>query len=59
MILAGKVLVEEQKIDKAGALVGEGAAGVCWARICATWACGVELERALEHWKLRQWEELP
>ncbi len=53
MILAGKVLVGEQKIDKAGALVGEGAAvRLLGEDLRYVGRGGLKLERALEHWKL-------
>jgi 23S rRNA (cytidine1920-2'-O)/16S rRNA (cytidine1409-2'-O)-methyltransferase len=53
MILAGKVLVEEQKIEKAGALVGENAAvRLLGEDLRYVSRGGLKLERALEHWKL-------
>jgi 23S rRNA (cytidine1920-2'-O)/16S rRNA (cytidine1409-2'-O)-methyltransferase len=53
MILAGKVLVEEQKIEKAGALVGENAAvRLLGEDLRYVSRGGLKLERALEYWKL-------
>ena len=53
LILAGKVLVEDQKIEKAGAQVSED----CVVRLLGEdlkYASrgGLKLERALEHWKI-------
>jgi 23S rRNA (cytidine1920-2'-O)/16S rRNA (cytidine1409-2'-O)-methyltransferase len=53
MILAGKVLVDEQKLEKAGAQVAED----CVIRLLGedlkyVSRGGVKLERALEHWKI-------
>jgi 23S rRNA (cytidine1920-2'-O)/16S rRNA (cytidine1409-2'-O)-methyltransferase len=53
MILAGKVLVDEQKIEKAGAQVEE----KCAIRLLGedlkyVSRGGLKLERALEHWKI-------
>ncbi len=53
LILAGKVLVDEQKIEKAGAQLGED----CVIRLLAddiqyVSRGGLKLERALEHWKI-------
>jgi 23S rRNA (cytidine1920-2'-O)/16S rRNA (cytidine1409-2'-O)-methyltransferase len=53
LILAGKVLVNEQKIEKAGASIDP-------LRPCACWAAdlryvsrgGLKLEKALEHWQI-------
>src|SRR5882762_2202191 len=51
MILAGKVLVEEQKIEKAGALVGENATvRLLGEDLKYVSRGGVKLERALDHW---------
>ncbi len=53
LILAGKVLVEEQKIEKAGALVGEDAVvRLLGEDLRYVSRGGLKLERALEHWKL-------
>jgi 23S rRNA (cytidine1920-2'-O)/16S rRNA (cytidine1409-2'-O)-methyltransferase len=53
MILAGKVLVGEQKIDKAGTLVGEDAVvRLLGEDLRYVSRGGLKLERALEHWKL-------
>src|SRR5450432_1718479 len=53
MILAGKVLVEEQKIEKAGALVGEDASvRLLGGDLRYVSRGGLKLERALKHWKL-------
>jgi 23S rRNA (cytidine1920-2'-O)/16S rRNA (cytidine1409-2'-O)-methyltransferase len=53
MILAGNVLVEEQKIEKAGALVGEDAAvRLLGEDLRYVSRGGLKLERALVHWKL-------
>jgi 23S rRNA (cytidine1920-2'-O)/16S rRNA (cytidine1409-2'-O)-methyltransferase len=53
MILAGKVLVEEQKIEKAGTLVGEDVAvRLLGEDLRYVSRGGLKLERALEHWKL-------
>jgi 23S rRNA (cytidine1920-2'-O)/16S rRNA (cytidine1409-2'-O)-methyltransferase len=53
MILAGKVLVEEQKVDKAGALVGEDAAvRLLGEGLRYVGRGGLKLERALGHWKI-------
>jgi 23S rRNA (cytidine1920-2'-O)/16S rRNA (cytidine1409-2'-O)-methyltransferase len=53
MILAGKVLVEEQKIEKAGALVGENATvRLLGEDLRYVSRGGLKLERALDHWKL-------
>jgi len=53
MILAGKVLVGEQKIEKAGALVGENAVvRLLGEDLRYVSRGGLKLERALDHWKL-------
>jgi len=53
MILAGKVLVEEHKIEKAGTLVGENAAvRLLGEDLRYVSRGGLKLERALEYWKL-------
>jgi 23S rRNA (cytidine1920-2'-O)/16S rRNA (cytidine1409-2'-O)-methyltransferase len=53
LILAGKVLVEGQKIEKAGAGV-EGSADVCLIGADLKYVSrgGLKLERALEHWQV-------
>lgn len=55
LILAGKVLVNEQKIDKAGALIDSGSSSV--VRLLGedlryVSRGGLKLERALEHWRI-------
>src|SRR5580704_10238101 len=55
LILAGKVLVDEQKISKAGASVSDGAA----LRLLApdlkyVSRGGLKLEKALDHWRLHR-----
>jgi 23S rRNA (cytidine1920-2'-O)/16S rRNA (cytidine1409-2'-O)-methyltransferase len=53
MILAGYVLVEEQKVDKAGTLVGEDAVvRLLGEDLRYVSRGGLKLERALEHWKV-------
>ena len=53
LILAGKVLVDEQKIEKAGANVAEGAAlRLLGEDLRYVSRGGLKLERALEHWKI-------
>src|SRR5258705_9190943 len=53
MILAGNVLVEEQRIDKAGTLVGEDAViRLLGEDLRYVSRGGLKVERALEHWKL-------
>src|SRR5258708_32464000 len=53
MILAGKVLVEEQKIEKAGTLVGENAVvRLLGEDLRYVSRGGLKLERALEYWRL-------
>ncbi len=55
LILAGKVLVNEQKIEKAGALIDPGATSV--VRLLGedlryVSRGGLKLEKALEHWRI-------
>lgn len=53
LILAGKVLVEEQKLEKAGALVAEDAAiRLLGEDLRYVSRGGLKLEKALEHWNL-------
>ncbi|MDE3105983.1 MAG: TlyA family RNA methyltransferase [Acidobacteriota bacterium] len=53
MILAGRVLVEEQRVDKAGAAVAEDAAiRLLGEDLKYVSRGGLKLERALEHWAL-------
>jgi 23S rRNA (cytidine1920-2'-O)/16S rRNA (cytidine1409-2'-O)-methyltransferase len=53
LILAGKVLVDEQKIEKAGAPVAEGAAiRLLGDDLRYVSRGGLKLEQALEHWKV-------
>ncbi|MGH9494149.1 MAG: TlyA family RNA methyltransferase [Candidatus Sulfotelmatobacter sp.] len=53
LILAGKVLVDEQKIEKAGAQVEEDAAvRLLGEDLKFVSRGGLKLERALEHWKI-------
>ena len=53
LILAGKVLVNEQKIDKAGAQVAdESAIRLLGEDLKYVSRGGLKLERALEHWKI-------
>lgn len=53
LILAGKVLVGEQKVEKAGALVGEDAAvRLLGEDLRYVSRGGLKLEKALEHWNL-------
>jgi len=53
LILAGKVLVDEQKIEKAGANVSEDAAlRLLGEELRYVSRGGLKLERALEHWKI-------
>lgn len=53
LILAGRVLVAEQKVDKPGAAVAEGAAiRVIGEDLHYVSRGGLKLERALEHWKI-------
>ena len=53
LILAGKVLVDEQKIEKAGANVCEDAAlRLLGEDLRYVSRGGLKLERALEHWKI-------
>jgi 23S rRNA (cytidine1920-2'-O)/16S rRNA (cytidine1409-2'-O)-methyltransferase len=55
LILAGKVLVNEQKIEKAGALVDSGSASVLrllGEDLRHVSRGGLKLEKALEHWQI-------
>src|SRR6185437_8668749 len=53
LILAGRVLVAEQKVDKPGAAVAEGAAiRLIGEDMRYVSRGGLKLERALEHWKI-------
>ena len=53
LILAGKVLVNDQKLDKAGAQVpGEALIRVLGDDLKYVSRGGLKLERALEHWKI-------
>ena len=53
MILAGKVLVDEQKIEKAGAQIDEASSIRLLAEdLKYVSRGGLKLERALEHWKI-------
>jgi 23S rRNA (cytidine1920-2'-O)/16S rRNA (cytidine1409-2'-O)-methyltransferase len=53
LILAGKVLVDEQKVDKAGAQVGEDVSiRLLGEDLKYVSRGGVKLERAIEHWKI-------
>jgi 23S rRNA (cytidine1920-2'-O)/16S rRNA (cytidine1409-2'-O)-methyltransferase len=55
LILAGKVLVNEQKIEKAGALVDSGPSSVLrllGADLRYVSRGGLKLEKALEHWRI-------
>ena len=53
LILAGKVLVDEQKLEKAGAQVSEDCAiRLLGADLKYVSRGGLKLERALEHWKI-------
>jgi 23S rRNA (cytidine1920-2'-O)/16S rRNA (cytidine1409-2'-O)-methyltransferase len=53
LILAGKVLVNEQKLDKAGAQVGEDEAiRLLGEDLKYVGRGGLKLERALEHWQI-------
>lgn len=53
MILAGRVLINEQKVTKAGALVEESAAiRLLGDDMPYVSRGGLKLERALEHWKI-------
>ncbi|MGO9404192.1 MAG: TlyA family RNA methyltransferase [Terriglobales bacterium] len=55
LILAGKVLVNEQKIEKAGALIDSGSASVLrllGADRRYVSRGGLKLEKALEHWRI-------
>ncbi|HMD16292.1 MAG TPA: TlyA family RNA methyltransferase [Terriglobales bacterium] len=55
LILAGKVLVNEQKIEKAGALIDSGASSVLrllGEDLRYVSRGGLKLEKALEHWRI-------
>jgi 23S rRNA (cytidine1920-2'-O)/16S rRNA (cytidine1409-2'-O)-methyltransferase len=53
LILAGKVLVDEQKIDKAGAqVVQQSAVRLLGEDLKYVSRGGLKLERALEHWRI-------
>jgi 23S rRNA (cytidine1920-2'-O)/16S rRNA (cytidine1409-2'-O)-methyltransferase len=53
LILAGRVLVAEQKVDKPGAAVAEGAAiRLIGEDMRYVSRGGLKLERALEHWRI-------
>ena len=55
LILAGKVLVNEQKIEKAGALIDPGSASVLrllGEDLRYVSRGGLKLEKALEHWRI-------
>ena len=55
LILAGKVLVNEQKIEKAGALIDSGSASVLrllGEDLRYVSRGGLKLEKALEHWRI-------
>lgn len=53
LILAGKVLVQEQKVEKAGALVDEGSVlRLLGEDLRYVSRGGLKLEKALEHWKI-------
>jgi 23S rRNA (cytidine1920-2'-O)/16S rRNA (cytidine1409-2'-O)-methyltransferase len=55
LILAGKVLVNEQKVEKAGALVDSGSSSVLrllGADLRYVSRGGLKLEKALEHWRI-------
>ena len=55
LILAGKVLVNEQKIEKAGALINSGSASVLrllGEDLRYVSRGGLKLEKALEHWRI-------
>jgi len=53
LILAGKVLVDEQKIEKAGAQISiDSAIRLLSQDLKYVSRGGVKLERALEHWKM-------
>jgi len=54
LILAGRVLVAEQKVEKPGALVAEGVAlRVLGEDLKYVSRGGLKLERAIEHWGIR------
>ena len=53
LILAGRVLVEEQRIDKPGTAIAEGAAiRMLGSDLKYVSRGGLKLEKALEHWKI-------
>jgi 23S rRNA (cytidine1920-2'-O)/16S rRNA (cytidine1409-2'-O)-methyltransferase len=53
LVLAGKVLVDDQKVDKAGAQVGSDAAvRLLGEDLKYVSRGGLKLERALEHWQI-------
>jgi 23S rRNA (cytidine1920-2'-O)/16S rRNA (cytidine1409-2'-O)-methyltransferase len=53
LILAGKVLVNEQKIEKAGASIDSGVTlRLLGEDLCYVSRGGVKLEKALEHWRI-------
>ena len=53
LILAGKVLVNDQKLDKAGAqVVGDAAVRLLGEDLKYVSRGGLKLERALEHWQI-------
>ena len=53
LILAGKVLVDEQKVEKAGAMVEPGAAiRLLGEDLRYVSRGGLKLERALQHWRI-------
>jgi 23S rRNA (cytidine1920-2'-O)/16S rRNA (cytidine1409-2'-O)-methyltransferase len=53
LILAGKVLVDEQKVEKAGATVPEGAGiRLLGENLAYVSRGGLKLEAALDHWKI-------
>ena len=55
LILAGKVLVNEQKVEKAGALIDSGASSVLrllGEDLRYVSRGGLKLEKALEHWQI-------
>jgi 23S rRNA (cytidine1920-2'-O)/16S rRNA (cytidine1409-2'-O)-methyltransferase len=53
LILAGRVLVDEQKVEKAGAAVaGDAAIRILGDDLRYVSRGGLKLERALEHWKI-------
>ena len=57
LILAGKVLVDEQKIDKAGAQIASDASiRLLGEDLKYVSRGGLKLERALEHWQIPMWK---